>query len=498
MRNSRKALITAALSATLVVGAVAPGFASSHREAPLTAADPQIDNTDVYAFVSPDVPDTVTLIANWIPFQNPAGGPNFFPFADGAHYDINIDNTGSAKPDIIYRWTFSSSYQNPNTFLYNTGPVRNLTDPTLNFRQTYKLEEIRGAQTRTLVNQGRVAPSFVGNASMPNYRQLRQQAITNLDTGSGKTFAGQADDPFFLDLRVFDLLYGANLKEAGHDTLNGFNVNTIALQVPRSALTKDGNNPIIGVWSTTSRQSIRTQTADGKQAFTGDFVQVSRLGNPLVNEVVAPVGAKDLFNSSKPENDSQFLPAVQYPEVPKLIEAIYKIKAPATPRNDLVSVFLTGVKGLNQPANVKPSEELRLNTSIPRTRSPKRLGVLAGDNAGFPNGRRLADDVVDIELQVLEGALVGRPNKLGDGVDKNDVPFESHFPYVALPHSGSVVGKVKGTRFSANSAPVGSASAGEGGTAPHGMPVLPLAAGGAAAMLALGIVVSRRKAGITA
>jgi hypothetical protein len=401
--------------------------ASSHREAPLIAGAPQYDNTDVYAFVSPDKPDTTTLIANWIPFEDPAGGPNFYQFATDGLYDINIDNNGDAKPDITYRWVFSTSYQNTGTFLYNTGPVTSLTDPDLNVRQTYKLYKIAGGKT-TLITTGKVAPSDVGKASMPNYAALRSQAIVTAKDGGASitSFAGQADDPFFLDLRVFDLLYGGNLSEVGHDSLKGYNVNTVALQVPSAAITAAGD-PVVGVWSTTWRKS-----AGGK------YVQVSRLGNPLVNEVVIPLKDKDKFNASVPADDGQFLSYVTDPGLPKVIQAVYGIKAPAAPRNDLVSVFLTGVKGLNQPAHLTaPGEELRLNTSIMPTAKPNRLGVIGGDTQGFPNGRRLTDDVVDIALQVVEGELVGSPNDLGDGVNANDVSFGKHFPYVALPHTGS-------------------------------------------------------------
>jgi hypothetical protein len=237
--------------------------------------------------------------------------------------------------------------------------------------------------------------------------------------------AGQSDDPFFLDLRVFDLLYGGNLSEVGNDTLAGYNVNTVSLQVPIKKLVD--KEPVVGVWSTTS-----------KQTSSGRWVQVSRLGMPLVNEVVIPVKDKDKFNASSPKDDAQFLKYVTSPEVPKLIEAIYGIKAPAEPRNDLVQAFLTGVPGLNQPKNVQPSEMLRLNTSIMPSVQPNRLGVLGGDTAGFPNGRRLADDTVDITLQVAEGELVGSPNDLGDAVNANDKAFGKSFPYVALPTSGSV------------------------------------------------------------
>jgi len=439
------------------------GTASSHREAPQILSDPQADNTDTYAFVSPDKPDTVTLVANWLPLEEPAGGPNFYPFADDAHYNIKIDNNGDAKEDITYEWDFDSSYESEDTFLYNTGPVTSLSDHTLNFKQTYTLTRIKGGKSKVLAENVPVAPSNVGAASMPDYAALRDQAIRPTSVAGESTFAGQADDPFFLDLRVFDLLYGADLSETGTDTLSGYNVNSIALQTPISNLTGGQGDPVIGVWSTTDRPSIKVQAADGTQKYKGKFVQVSRLGNPLVNEVVIPIGLKDAFNALAPENDASVAPAVDSvndPEVPKLIEAIYGIPAPKTPRDDLFAVFLTGVKGLNMPqGKVQPAEVLRLNTSIPPAAEPNRLGVLAGDTQGFPNGRRLADDVVDIEIQALEGAV--RTGKLvealaaGDAVDANDLAFESTFPYVALPHSGSA--------DAGAAAPTGPVAAGGGG-----------------------------------
>ncbi len=455
LRHRRtRAAIAAFASSALALGTAAAllgaesSTASSHREAPLLLSDPQVDNTDVYAFVSPDRQGTVTLVANWIPFEDPAGGPNFYPFAtrDGARYNINIDNNGDAKPDVTYRWTFRSSYRNTNTFLYNTGQVTSLGDKDLNFRQYYTLTEInwnkgKHGHSSTLIKHGRVAPSNVGAASMPDYTSLSDAAVTHFGKGNRRSFAGQADDPFFLDLRVFDLLYGADLSETGNDTLSGYNVNTIALQVPKGDLTR-GNDPTIGIWSTTDRRSVKV-TKPGSQSYKGRFVQVSRLGNPLVNEVVIPVGLKDAFNSLKPQDDASVKPAVAkvlHPEVPKLIEAIYGIKAPKEPRDDLFSVFLTGVKGLNMPkGKVQPAELLRLNTSIKPSAKPDRLGVLAGDTAGFPNGRRLADDVVDIELQALEGAVRTGTLVPGltDGVDTNELPFRPHFPYVAVAHSGS-------------------------------------------------------------
>jgi hypothetical protein len=454
-----------AVGATLALGGglfagLGPGtgLASSHREAPLVSADPQVDGTDLYAFRSPNQPNTITFVSNWLPFEEPAGGPNFYAWADGVHYDINIDNNGDAHPDVIFRWTFRNHYRNPNTFLYNTGPVESLTDANLNFYQTYDLDRIdrKSGSTRRLVHNAISAPSDVGETSMPDYESIADEAITTFGpTDSSKVWAGQADDPFFLDLRVFDLAYGCappypcapTFPESGDDTLKGFNVNALVLQVPKPAIR--GSSPVIGVWTTASRRSVRVESADGSVDSTGHFVQVSRLGMPLVNEVVVPVGLKDFFNGSKPKDDAQYLPAVQDPELPHVLNALYGLPVPDsdtnTPgiqRSDLISVFLTGLGGLNQPPNVQPSEMLRLNIDTPLcTSSCNELGVIAGDNQGFPNGRRLRDDIIDVALRVTEGVLLpGHPgivDALGDGVSANDVAFQDDFPYVAYPHHGS-------------------------------------------------------------
>jgi hypothetical protein len=441
------ALLVAFATAIATLGPMG-SRASSHREAPLISGDPQADNTDVYAFVSADSPNTVSLVASWIPFEEPAGGPNFYFFAEGANYDINIDNDGDAQADIVFRWVFTNHYRNPNTFVYNTGFVDSLTDPDLNFFQTYDLFALgSGDRRRTLVDDGIVVPSYVGEGSMGTPEQyeanLFNAGIHRLLAGGGKTWAGQSDDAFFLDLRVFDLLYGGDLSEVGDDTLAGFNVNTVALQVPKRLLAARGDRSnIIGVWSTTSRPRVRVNTKGGEQIHRGGQVQVSRLGMALVNEVVIPVGLKDRFNASKPENDEQFLEFVLNSELARLLNAVYNLGIQENNRTDLVTVFLTGIPGLNQPPKVEPSEMLRLNMSIPPCEPGScaeysRLGVIGGDNAGYPNGRRLADDVIDISIQVVVGELIGNPNDLGDGVDTNDVPFGDDFPYVVVPHSGS-------------------------------------------------------------
>ena len=454
---SRRRLLAMLGVTALGIGVLAnlaptPGIASSHREAPLITGDPQADNTDVYAFVSPDRPDTVTLISSWIPFEEPAGGPNFYPWAEGVPYDIKIDNTGDAVTDVTYRWTFTNHVRSPGTFLYNTGPVTSLDDADLNQYQTYDLQQIERGVATTLVDDAISFPSNVGAASMPDFPSLSDAGTVTFDRGASATWAGQSDDPFFLDLRVFDLLYGTDLSEIGDDTLAGFNVNTLALQVPIEDVVHAGNaerNPVIGVWSVASRPTMRVYGGDGSQSTSGTLVRVSRLGNPLVNEVVIPYGDKDRFNASKPANDGQFLPYVVDPGLPHVVEAVYGIpvpdtdpKTPGIQRDDLVSVFLTGLEGLNQPEGVTGSELLRLNVTTPPCSSAcSTLGALGGDVAGFPNGRRLDDDVVDIALRVVEGALIpGHPaivDSLGDAVDANDAPFLGSFPYVGYAHSGS-------------------------------------------------------------
>jgi hypothetical protein len=427
------------LIAAAGLAGLAPGTASasSHREAPGILDDPQYDNTDVYAFNSPDKSNSVTIISNWNPFEEAAGGPNYFPWATDAHYDINIDNNGDAKADLIYRWKFttsrtpkkSDSFSGNGTFLTNNGQVTSLQDSNLLFRQTYDLTRIdvnHPKKSRKLLNNAHAAPSFVGDVSMPDYRSLRQQALVGFH-GGGKSFAGQAEDPFFLDLRVFDLLYGDQNtcnKEIGNDTLAGYNVNSIALQVPRADLTANGRS-VVGVWSTTERSNHKK------------YVQISRLGNPLVNEAVIPYKIKDTFNSIPPSKDAAALPFVEKPELAALLKNVCGVNAPLTHRDDLVAVFLTGIKGLNQPKGVTPSEQLRLNTTKFGGQTQSRLGVIGGDKNGFPNGRRLTDDVVDVALQVVAGELKGNPNDLGDAVNKNDAEFGASFPYLALPLSGS-------------------------------------------------------------
>lgn len=456
---ARLGLPALGLSGVLVAGLLTGASASSHREAPLIAQDPVADLTDVYAFVSPDAPDTVTLIANVIPFESPAGGPNFYKFGDDVLYSINIDNNGDARPDLQYQFRFTTTTANPGTFLYNTNQVTSTDDPDLNVKQTYSVTEVgrggrgdddrradEGKNGRVLGRNLPVPPANVGVRSTPDYEQnLGAPSVQQLADGI-KVFAGPRDDPFFVDLgSIFDLgglrpLNPAHLiplpAAAGKDYVAGYNVHSIALQIPASRLTR-GGDPVIGVWATTSRRSQRVLRGDGSVRSSGSWVQVSRLGMPLVNEVVIPLGQKDRFNASKPKDDLQFAGSVLNPELANLIPVLYPgVTVPTSVdaglglggREDIATIFLTGIQGVNRPMNVTPSEMLRLNTATP---------------SGFPNGRLLSDDVTDVELQALAGGTAFSPdfnhfpnNALTDGVNANDLAFTASFPYLAAPASG--------------------------------------------------------------
>jgi hypothetical protein len=431
--------------------------ASSHREAPLISAAPLADNTDVYAFVSPVNQDRVTLIANFIPLEAPYGGPNFFKFDDNVLYEIMIDNNGDAVEDVTFQFKFRTDVRNPNTFLYNTGPITSLDSPNFNVRQFYSVTRIDGPRRRgnghqVVLGQDLPTPPVnVGVRSTPNYDALASAAVRQLPNGI-QVFAGQRDDPFFVDLNVFDLLAVPPADTNNFDSLAGFNVHTIAIEVPIVQLTANNSRPssmsdpnaVIGVWSTASRPSV-TSRGGGQEKYSSNYVQVSRLGNPLVNEVVIPRGVKDTFNSLEPTQDAAALPYVVDPEVPKLLSALFGIVSPNAPREDLVTIFLKGIPGLNSPLNVTPSEQLRLNVAVAPNPNANSLGVLGGDIAGFPNGRRLTDDVVDIALRAMAGATPLTPNfntginaQLGDGVPSNDKPMLSVFPFVPAPTPGNI------------------------------------------------------------
>lgn len=451
-------------------------FASSHREAPLITEDPTADNTDVYAFRSPDSPNTVTIVANWIPLEEPANGPNFYNFSDSAVYEIHVDNNGDAVEDLTYQFRFRTEMRDGSTFLYNTGPVLTLDSANLNVRQFYTLNVIKGSRrgpssTTSMGTGFQVAPPNIGPKSTPDYAALANAAVMNLPSSGGKVFAGPRDDPFFVDIgAIVDLLTLRPIQQlhkvgpmaqsaSGVDGLKGYNVHTIAIQVPITALTAGGTTPsgptaanaVIGVWATTSRSRVSIlNTGASRVQSLGGLSQVSRLGMPLVNEVVLSRKFKDIFNASEPKGDlalftgnEEFRNRVLDPELARLMTLLYGLSVPPAPRNDLVQVFLTGIPGANQPPNVVPAEMLRLNVAVPVTASSSvnRMGVIGGDLGGFPNGRRLADDVVDIALRVVAGVLVSgfdkEPNnQLTDGVDANERAFLSSFPYAALPHQG--------------------------------------------------------------
>ena len=481
------AVAVAALAAALVGPAPVDGTASSHREAPLISEDPVADNTDVYAFVSPDNSDTVTILANYIPLEEPAGGPNFHGFGDNVLYEIKIDNTGDGEEDISYQFRFRTETRNPDTFLYNTGPIDTLSDTDWNRPQFYSVTRVDGGQGRgaVLADDLPTPPVNIGPRSTPHYRSLMGAAVSSLPGGGGQVYAGQIDDPFYVDLgSVFDL---AGLRpfnpahaiplpaENGVDGVGGFNTHAIALQVPIAELTKDRelstgpNDPdaVIGVYATASRQRVQVLSKDAKPRWAGKFVQVSRLANPLINEVVIPLGKKDRWNASDPSEDAQFVDEYLEPEVTRLENGLYEVldDAPETSRDDLVAILLTGVdlRAVGGPINLNftgstKADLIRLNTGIAPTAlagAGNRLGVLEGDFAGFPNGRRLEDDVTDIELRAFacgygpvvapvvealgecDGNADRAPNNvLGDGVDKNDRPFHVGFPYAAEPHQG--------------------------------------------------------------
>ena len=511
-----------AFALSLLLG-LAPTFsaASSHREAPLIANDPQADNTDVYAFVSPDDSDSVTLIANFIPLEAPYGGPNFFRFADDVLYEIKVDNVGDARAHVTYQFNFHTNVANPNTFLYNTGTIATINSANLNVKQFYSVTEVVSdsvAVTTTVLASGLpVPPVNIGSASTPNYDALGNAGVCTISiNGSGnptgstcntrntskgandiKVFAGQRDDPFFVDLgSIFDLLhlrgqpapvgYPGGPGNIPLDGLAGYNVHSIALQVPISRLTKPGD-PTIGVWSTASRQSTRVFGGLGSVSNSGPYVQISRLGMPLVNEAVIPLALKDAFNGLDPASDYGLYTSnsaagkllnssVLTPELQTLLGALYSVPNPGKPRADIQQIFLQGMTlgytftidtpggpvalppgtNVNRPmGSPQPAEMLRLNTTFRPggaycAPTPNyRLGLLAGDVCGFPNGRRLADDVTDIELLAVGGVawvpLTGDTSfsfnaaylsALRDRIYQNDVPFGTTFPYMASPHSG--------------------------------------------------------------
>ncbi len=485
-----KKALGAAFGAALVAGAIAVPLSSgsSHREAPGTMLDPSADNTDTYAFVSPDAPDKATFVGNWIPGEVPANGPLFFRFDDKAFYYINVDNVGDGKAHIRYLFKFKTTIRNPNSNPYATPPVNSIFNPTLNVIQTYTVTKqifknrdptkSRPDSSTVLARNVAVAPQDLGPKTMPNYQALSNEALASFGNGS-KVFAGPRDESFFVDLgATFDSVNvrkGTGNQGGGKDDLSGTNIMSIILQVPKSDITVDGQgvsgpsapNAVVGVWDSTERTVLqvvrqkakkRKKGKKGKKATGVDAqavavdsrkrksakklvlrqVQVSRLGNPLVNELVIPIGLKDKFNATQPKDDlKNFGKFVLAPEYAHLENVLFHVNAPETNRTDIVQALLTGIPGKTQiGTHPVPADTLKFNMGVPPTITPNRFGVIGGDLAGFPNGRRLGDDVVDITLQVVAGFLKGNKVPLGDGVDQNDKPFLPTFPYMAQPNSG--------------------------------------------------------------
>lgn len=478
VKNIGKGLAACAL---LLSTAAMPTFASSHSEAPLISMDRFADNTDVYAFRSSEAGRSgfVTLISNFIPEQDPSAGPQFFRFDDSVLYEIKIDNTGDGLEDVTYQFQFTTQIVNPNTVLgmstvNSDAVISNLNDVDYNMPQTYTVRRIErfGNRRGQIIAAGlRTPPSNIGPRVTPNYEtNLGLPAVYNLANG-GRVFAGQRDEGFFLDLGVFDAINYTSLGASGGvDSLRSFNINTIALEVPIQDLTSSRAVPasstapdaVIGVWSTASRRSMRVLNGNGTQSTQGDWVQVSRLGSPLVNEVVIPLNLKDAFNSLSPVGDSVAAPAILDPEIPKIIKTALaafngiNINIPPAPRNDMVAIFATGipVNSITGPnfttflSDGQPHEYLRLNVALPalayNAPGGSRLGLLGGDVSGYPNGRRVGDDVIDISLRVVLGGTPFTPaynvapnNSVGDGVSSNEQPYLTRFPYLAPPNQGN-------------------------------------------------------------
>jgi Domain of unknown function (DUF4331) len=445
---------------------------SSHREAPEISKDPVADSTDVYAFVSPDKSDTVTLIANYIPLESPAGGPNFYEFGDDVLYQIHVDNNGDGRADISYQFRFHTTVRDPDTFLYNTGPIESLNSANWNRVQTYSVS-VNG---RSLGSGLACPPCNIGPLSTPDYPSLAAAAVHSLGGGIS-VFAGQRAEAFYVDLgAIFDLgdlrpfenlhaTFGLPKlpKADGVNATNHVNVHSIAIQVPISAVTRSGH-PTIGIWTTASRQRVTLWDADrGENVNSGPFRQVSRLGNPLINEVVIGMGDKDRWNSLPPADDKQFAHYVTQPGLAALLPVLYPgvfpnlaaLVASGKPRADLEAILMTGI-----PAGLIPgftnftgsvvADMLRLNTAIAPTPPAKQsiFGLVGGDAGGFPNGRRITDDVVAIELRAIAGVVYslidktftpdGAAGELTDGLTPASVsaPPLSHFPYLGVPYSG--------------------------------------------------------------
>jgi hypothetical protein len=458
---------------------------SSHREAPGISQDPVADSTDLYAFVSPDNPEMVTIIANYVPLQGPAGGPNFYSFGDDVLYEVHIDNTGSGWPDVTYQFRFTTEIANPGYFLYNTGQILTIDSPNWNLKQFYSVTRIDRFGEQELASGLPCPPCNIGPRSIPNYASLTKAAVQQLSSGE-QVFCGQRAEGFYVDLGAIfdlgDLRPFQNLQlisspaAPGVNTTATLNVHSIALQVPIARLTANHRSPtsvtdphaVIGVWTTASRRAASVFGRHGEErTCAGPWYQVSRLGNPLINEVIIGIGDKDRWNTQSPANDSQFENYYASPVLGALLPVLYPKVFPnlagiSGPRSDLVAILLSGIPtgiipGFQNFTGGTLADELRLNLAVPPSKGPNILGILGGDLAGFPNGRRVYDDVTTIELRAVAGltySLVDpgykpdgaagliydleNPNVDGTpgGLASIGDNYSKSFPYLSDPHSG--------------------------------------------------------------
>ena len=468
-------LLRVGLAMTMAALAIPPqtALAASHREAPITALDQKADITDWYAFVSPEHPDRVIMILNVDPFLEPSNGPNFFPFDPGILYEMKVDNNHDGRPDVIFQIRFKTEIRNPGVFTGFVGSLAGIPAITsldgpgsegFSLRQSYSVTMVSRSSQQELSNGQTLyaVPTNVGPRTMPDYTQLRQQGTYTL-LGGVRVFAGTVADPFFIDLGgFFDSLNlrqatGAGVLSAAVDADDqhnyapnataGFNVNTIVLEVPITMLTSDGKlhgagekEAVIGTYGTTSRRRLSVL---GEAGDRGAWAQVQRLGNPLINEAIIGTGSKDLFSISAPSNDAQFSNFFLNPLAAQILAGI-GVPVPAAPRTDLLPLvqYMAPICPGCTKADAGPiADLLRLNTGIAPTavRSQKRLGFLAGDLSGFPNGRRPVDDVFDIALRAVGGILADAKKyatPLGDGVNTASTPALAVFPFLAPAYSG--------------------------------------------------------------
>lgn len=451
------------------------GFAASHREAPITALDQKADITDWFTFVSPEHPDKVIMVLNVDPFLEPSNGPNYFPFDPNILYEMKVDNNNDGVEDVTFQFRFKTEIRAPGVFtgfvggLLGIPPITALDGPGsegLNLRQSYSVTMVTKTLREDLTNGQTLfaVPTNIGPRTMPDYASLRQQGVYNL-ANNVRVFAGTVADPFFIDLgAAFDSLNfrqaaGGGVLSASVDsddhhnyapnTLAGFNVNTIVLEMPATLLTRDGKThkasdkaAVIGTYGTTSRRRLQVLREDGEQT-RGGWAQVQRMGNPLINELIIGTGSKDRFSMDDPKNDGQFASFFLQPLLAQIFSSI-GIPVPPGPRTDLLPLvqYMAPICPGCTAADAGPvADLLRLNTGIAPVSllSAKRLGFLAGDTAGFPNGRRPNDDVVDIAARAVAGILVDSTKygaRIGDGVNTSLAPLTDTFPFLSPAYSG--------------------------------------------------------------